>query len=175
MIQKINLVISSLALIGVAILFTKPTSSGSKMAYVNTRKLVESHKNMKVLTTQYQNELKSSQEKIEVLNNELEQEVKQYEEKRDKMTYEERAKREQKLAVKQQEIAQYYEKLQNQSRLADDKRMQALVSEINSFLFEYGEEHGYQVILAANGSNIAYADKALDITDEVIEALNDLK
>ena len=57
-------------------------------------------------------------------------------------------------------------------KIEDDDAMKSLIEEINNFLKEYGEVHKYQLILAANGENLAYADKALDITEEVIEALN---
>jgi Skp family chaperone for outer membrane proteins len=43
---------------------------------------------------------------------------------------------------------------------------------VNAFLMRYGKKHGYKMILIAANGNIAYADPSMDITDQIVEALN---
>lgn len=172
MIQKINLILSSCALIGITIIMLNNRTSNDKIAYIDTRKLVESYKDMKSITAQYQEKSRMWQERIDILTNELQQEISKYEEERKKMNLEEQANREKYLAAKQREIAEYHQKVQEKSRMEDDEDVQAMIAKINNFILEYGKEHNYRMILAANGNNLAYADKGLDITEELIAELN---
>ena len=48
----------------------------------------------------------------------------------------------------------------------------ALEDSINSFLGEYNQVHNYSLILSKGNGNIMLADKAMDITSDVIEGLN---
>ncbi|KAA6326682.1 hypothetical protein EZS27_024247 [termite gut metagenome] len=44
---------------------------------------------------------------------------------------------------------------------------------INSFLKDYNKEKGYTFIISNTGSdNLLYADKAYDITQEIVNGLN---
>lgn len=65
-----------------------------------------------------------------------------------------------------------------QQKLANDfvkeqqKYDKALRDSIHSFLNVYNKDNTYSLILSKAGDNILYADKAYDITDEVIKGLN---
>lgn len=65
-----------------------------------------------------------------------------------------------------------------QQKLAADfqkesmKYSEALQDSIHNFLNVYNKDKKYSLILSKAGDNILYADKAYDITDEVIKGLN---
>ena len=47
------------------------------------------------------------------------------------------------------------------------------MSQINSFVKQYAEQEGYDIILGTTQSgSLLYANNALDITEEIVEALN---
>ena len=65
-----------------------------------------------------------------------------------------------------------------QQRLAGElqqesaKFNEALHDSLQHFLNRYNKDKKYTLILSKSGDNILYGDKAIDITDEVIEGLN---
>lgn len=52
------------------------------------------------------------------------------------------------------------------------KYNKALSDSIHSYLAAFNKDKKYAMILAKQGDNILYADKAYDITDEVVKGLN---
>ena len=57
-------------------------------------------------------------------------------------------------------------------RNTNDKRKQYFSRNIGYLLKEYTKDKKYTIVLAKSGDNILYADKACDITDEVVKGLN---
>lgn len=49
---------------------------------------------------------------------------------------------------------------------------QALADSLHHFLEDFNKDKQYSMILAKQGDNILYADKALDITDQVVKGMN---
>lgn len=49
---------------------------------------------------------------------------------------------------------------------------QALADSLHHFLDAFNKDKKYSVILAKQGDNILYADKALDITDQIVKGMN---
>ena len=105
--------------------------------------------------------------------------------------YTEEAKREMNRSKSMTDSVLYAEKIRNPQgveqlrnqlytelyRKTDErtKQIEAMIwKRLNPYLIDYGKEHGYQYIYGANGTgNVLYADKDLDITDDVIKYAND--
>lgn len=51
---------------------------------------------------------------------------------------------------------------------------QPIIEKINRILEQMGQDEGYTLIFDAANANIVYADKALDLTERVLEELNKL-
>ncbi|OGJ94130.1 MAG: hypothetical protein A2350_20800 [Candidatus Raymondbacteria bacterium RifOxyB12_full_50_8] len=74
---------------------------------------------------------------------------------------------------KGQDLERYKTETDKQLKEQESKEMQPIIVKINSFLKEYGEEEGYDIILGASGNgNIVYGKAKLDITTDVINKLN---
>jgi len=59
--------------------------------------------------------------------------------------------------------------IQQESQVAVD----SVISKVRKFIDAYGEENGYDFIYGKNDSgNVLYGKSELDITDQVLEALN---
>ena len=52
-----------------------------------------------------------------------------------------------------------------------DDMVRDILKELNNVIQEYGQSHGYSLIL--NDRVLLYGDKPLDLTDEIIKVLND--
>lgn len=88
-------------------------------------------------------------------------------------TSEEEALKEQASLQKQQENLQ---KLQENLAVKFESEQQAfnnaLRDSVHNFLAEYNKQKKFKLILTKSGDNILYADKAMDITEEVVAGLN---
>lgn len=86
---------------------------------------------------------------------------------------EEEAMKEQASLQKQQENLQ---KLQENLAIKFDAEQQTfnetLRDSVHKFLADYNKEKKYNLILTKSGDNILYADKVMDITEEVVTGLN---
>lgn len=77
------------------------------------------------------------------------------------------------LGAKQQQLNNYRQIIERQIQEKEQKTTQAIIKDINAFVTDYGESKNYIIIHGATGSgNIMYAEKSVDITDEVLKALN---
>ena len=65
------------------------------------------------------------------------------------------------------------EKLTNELQTENQKNSLQLRDSINSFLKVFNKDKGYSLIISNTGfDNLLYADKAFNITDEIVEGLN---
>ena len=85
----------------------------------------------------------------------------------------ERAEEEQARILKQKDALEKLEqRLIGELSAESQKNNITLHDSINSFLKAYNVEKGYDLIISRVGDNLLFANKALDITEEVINGLN---
>ena len=148
---------------------------GDKIAYVDSNQLINNYQGMIDARQDFQ--LKAGQWKanIDTLFAEVQNEIKTYEKESVGMTKKERELALKLIDSKKQNFQQYQQAIEQKAQAEDEKMTNAVISEINGFIKSYGEEHGYQIIFGANESgNIVYANKSINLTEEVTEALNKL-
>jgi len=81
---------------------------------------------------------------------------------------------EQQLAAEQQELLQLRDKYAAQLSNDEAVMRNQILNSIMEYLTEYNKDKGYNFILGnAFGGNILYANKALDITENVLKGLNE--
>lgn len=84
-----------------------------------------------------------------------------------------RAESEQKRLMKMQDDLNALNNKLTQDLNAEQEKNNAILSEtIQNFINKYNKSHGFNLILTKSGDNILYADKALDITNQILEGLN---
>ncbi len=77
------------------------------------------------------------------------------------------------IEAKQQTLANYEQAVAQKYKEENEKLSAELLNKVNTFIRRYGEQKGYTIIMAATHyGNIAYGDKSLDITDQVLHGLN---
>jgi len=62
--------------------------------------------------------------------------------------------------------------LSNEFQVETEKYNAALRDSLRHFLNEYNKDKKYSLILSKAGDNLLYADKAFDITNDVVAGLN---
>ena len=151
------------------------TTSGLKIAYVEIDSIMNSYtfcvEQAKVLeekSKNYQNQIASKGQSLQNSAMNFQQKVQQ-----GQFTSEEEALKEQASLQKQQENLQ---KLQENLAVKFESEQQAfnnaLRDSVHNFLAEYNKQKKFNLILTKSGDNILYADKAMDITEEVVAGLN---
>ena len=62
----------------------------------------------------------------------------------------------------------------NQLRQESDVVIDSIVTKVKAYVKEYGKDNDYTYIFGSNESaNIMYAKEGLDITEEILEKLNE--
>lgn len=74
---------------------------------------------------------------------------------------------------REQQLLRYRDAVQQQAQEENQRLTKAVLTEINTYLKQYGKEKGYTFILGATESgNIVYAAEGTDISEEVLKGLN---
>lgn len=173
--MKKSLLVIGLALAMVSCNKDNATVTESKTAYINTSKLLKDYNKYKDLENKYKT-------RSEEMGKELESQIKQFQadvadfqknaQSRGQAWAQKRGselqRREQELQYKQQALAQTLHQ-----EVGVDK--DSLVSNIKSFIKDYGKEKGYSYIYGTGeeSATILYAKEGYDITEEVLKILND--
>lgn len=77
-----------------------------------------------------------------------------------------------KLQQQQAQLQQYQSRIENEMAAATQAYQEALRDSLRRFLNDFNSDGRYKMILSRSGDNILYADKALDITNDVVTGLN---
>ena len=172
--QKI-IVIALLTVIAGLVIYSfivKP--SQGKVVYVETGILLQQYEGMKQARIEFEAKSKELSAGADSLIAKFEEELKTYEKERKKLSKKERELKEELLHIRQKQIGNYQKGLQKKIREEEQNLTQTHINRINDYLKEYGKENGYQYILGANGSgNVVYAKEGLDITQKVLNGLNE--
>ena len=170
--NKLSLPIAIIALIASIASFFYFQSS-NELVYVDVNKLVEGYERTRVEREAFSKKTEVLKANVDSLVTGWQTELKNYEKERASMTKKEIELKQELLGNKQQQLNNYQQAIQKQIQEEDQKMTQTVVNDINDYVKEYGKSHGYPIIFGAGGNgNIMYAEKASDLTDEILEELN---
>ncbi|OGX87430.1 hypothetical protein BEN47_10910 [Hymenobacter lapidarius] len=75
--------------------------------------------------------------------------------------------------AKRQEFLQYRQAIEQKIQVEEARINQEILAEINLYIKQYGKNKGYDFILGATeNGNIVYAAEGKDITEDVLNGLN---
>jgi outer membrane protein len=142
-------------------------------AYVDSPQLINNFKGMVDARKAFQQKTAGWKANIDTLSNEITARIGKYEKESPRMTAKERQLTQEVIREKQKQLMDYQQALNTQAQQEDARMTGEVLSQINAYIKKYGEQKGYTIVMAATEyGNIAYADKGLDITAEVLEGLN---
>jgi outer membrane protein len=128
-----------------------------------TKKGLEIQKRLEDWQKQKRSEMQKMQESIEKLRKELQSPA---------LNNETREKKALELQTKQKEFKRYYEDAENEFRRRSGKEIMALEKELMPMIENLGKAKGFTIIFDISRPGIAYFDKAVDITPEIIKAVD---
>jgi outer membrane protein len=151
------------------------SSSGSSPAivYLSTDSLLEQYPYYEQLKKDFEKKHDSLDKVMSSKMKALENEIKTYQENAPAMTEEQRQKEEERLYRKQQDFGKMRQALLDELGEEEDKIMNNIYKDLSEVLKEYNKTRRYHFILGyQKGSGILLANDSLDITREIIEAVN---
>lgn len=165
-------IFSLISLTGVTLLLVGKIGQ-PKIAYIRSSELVYGYLGMQDAHRKYEEKSKIWKTNTDTLQQEFQRELDQYKQTEAKLSKAEKEKTERSLEAKKQNIIRYMQSVTAQAKEQDEKITQAVLNQVNSFIEEYGKAHEYKIILGTTLSgNLLYGEDGIDITKEVLDALN---
>ena len=144
-----------------------------RVGYVQSEKLLDGFEGMKESHGLFKNKNEAWQANIDTLQADFQRAVQMYNSAYAGMSEQERVQQEENLQKQEEQLMQYTRAVQDRAKEEEEKMMQGILNQINSFITEYGEEHGYDMIFGTTRSgSLLYGHSHLDITHELLDAIN---
>lgn len=163
-------------IIGIVILALMLVSCNqTKIGYVDVEEVLKEYKGTKAAEKTMNEKSAQIKGQLDALAAEYQKEVTDYYNKRTKMSAKKVQETEAALTQKNQALSQQ----QQQAQAQVQKEGQEIMTEINEtvadFVKDYAKTNGYSYILGTSDQTkaVLYGDSTLDVTDAVLEALND--
>ncbi len=149
-------------------------SASEKIVYVNADTLLEKYEYFKDIRTKLEDKAKKAQADLQSRSNAFQREVADYQQKAPTMSAADRQSTEERLARKQDELARHNQNASASFAQEEASENEKLYSKITAYLKKHAKENGYKLVLTYSTSNpaVLYADESLEITNEVLTALN---
>ena len=142
--------------------------------YIKSADLIYSFEGMKEAQKKQEKLTNEMQSNVDTLQMEFQKAVNQYNQDYSKLSKDEKVEREKILNMQQTNMQQYSKNAELKIKEQDEKVTQGVLNQVNAFIEEYAKKMGYDVVLGTTTSgNILYGKENMDITDEVIKALNE--
>lgn len=144
-----------------------------KIGVIRSDKLVYEFSGMKEAQEKYKGKRESWELEADSLDREFNAAVERYKSEEPGLSVSQRQDKQRELALLQQSLTQHKTNLAEKAAEEDRELTEGVLSQINEFVEGYGKEHGYDVVLGTDGTgNILHSEDYLDITEEVLDALN---
>ncbi len=171
-IRGILILTSITAIIVAALVWTR--LSVPKLAYIKSARVVENYAGMKEAQILYKEKMNKWKENVDTLQQDYQKTINKYNSEFSGLSKKERAEREDLLKKQEMNIRQYVSVLDEKAKEEDLKMTEGVINQINSYIKEYGEKHGYDLILGVTmDGSVLYGKDAIDVTDEVLKGLNE--
>jgi outer membrane protein len=193
--KNLSLILNAVLIVAVAVLFYLHFSSVDKVAsgnvdegntsmvmpdmpivYINIDSLLNNYLYFSDMQEEFADKQSEAEADLNLRSRQYESSALDYQNKVQKglVTRREAAEMEQQLMQAQQELLQYRDELTMQLAEEEQVRNRRLINEIMEYLVEYNKEFNYQFIFSNSfGDNVLFANNQLDITDSVLEGLNE--
>lgn len=153
---------------------TTKAPSSLKIAYVEVDSIMSQYKFCKDYSMILQKKGQNIQNTLAAKQKQLEQAAANFQQKVQQNAYtREQAEGIQAGLQKQSmDLQALNQRLSNEFQIETDKYNKALRDSIQHFLAQYNKDKKFSLILSKAGDNLLYADKAYDITKDVVAGLN---
>lgn len=146
----------------------------TKLAYVNSDSLLAHYNYYEEVAKALQEKRSQMEQQYGQRAQALQKQVDDYQRTYLNMTVPQARSVEEDLMNKRQELGMYQESISQELMREEAEITSTLYENLSNYLKKYGDENELEIVFTyAPGSGLLYANDALDITDEVIQALNE--
>lgn len=147
----------------------------TKIGYVDIEEVLKEYKGTKNAEKEMDKKEEEFKKTLDQLAIGYQTGLKEYQEKGRSMSAKKRQETENTLLQQQQMLNQSQQQAQQELQKFGQEKMDEINEEIQDFVADYAKKNGYSYILGTSQQTkaVLYGDSKTDITDEVLEALND--
>jgi outer membrane protein len=151
------------------------SDSSLKLAYIDLDTIKENYEYFKLKNAELEKEKQRIENEIESGVKKLEIDRNNFLKKGQSISQQEAEQFQMEFQTRYQALGEKREKLLNQHLSNQAKAMDDIQSKINAYLKEYNKSAGYHFIFSTGEGNLTlyYKDESYNITDEVLEGLNE--
>ena len=144
------------------------------IGYVNSQDLIYNYQGTVDMTKEFEKIKKEKGMSLDTMKTNLAREIESYKNDLKELNRKEKLEREGYIEELRKQLYNYSITMEEEINTADQEMMQSVLNQVNSFVKEYAIANKYSLVLGTtNDGNILYGEDAMDITDELMEALND--
>lgn len=149
--------------------------SKDAIVFVNSDTLGEKYELLKEIRATLEDKAKKAQADLQSRSTAFQREVADYQQKAPTMSASERQSTEERLARKQEELGRHQQNAGNSLAQEEIAEQEKVYKKITEYLKGFAKENGYKYVLTYSASNagVLYADESLEVTKEVVNALNE--
>jgi len=146
-----------------------------RIGFIDSERIFAEYQGTKEAQAEFNSDLELWSQELEQRKRELETLAEEYESQSLILSEPRRREREEEIARKRSELDTFVREIWGPSgKVAqrNDQLTRPIIERMNEVLTRIGEDDGFSIIFDAADGNVVYADRALDLTDRVLEALN---
>lgn len=154
---------------------TMVATAPAQIVYVNSDSLLANYEYFKEISAALEAKAKKAQDDLQARSLAFQREVADYQQKAATMSATDRQSTEERLARKQDELARHQQNAGASFAQDEAEENEKLYTKITEYLKAHAQENGYKFVLTYSTANptVLYADSSLEITKEVLKALNE--
>lgn len=148
-------------------------SCQDNIVYIDNTKLINQYQEKIDLENSLKQKVENYSRKRDSLSRVFQAEAKQFETEAQKLNQNTAQKKYNELMQKSQLLQQHLIQEEQAIQAESQTKMDTLLTKVKKFVKDYGKSKGYTYILGANeGGSVLYGNDDKNITDEVLQALN---
>jgi len=185
--KNLSLILNAVLLVAVGVLFylhfspksaigktESITPSDFKIAYINSDSVLKNYEFFKVNIEKLESKGKKLDQDLQNRAQSLQNDITAYQRNYGSMTIGQAKAVEEDLGKKRQNLEMYQRSLEQELMTEQGKMNEDLYKKVTDFLKIYAEQKQLQIVLKFNpSSDLLYGGKSVDITNEVIQGLNE--
>src|SRR5438105_14887987 len=151
---------------------TTARAAEMRLAVVDMQRALNECDAGKKAKDQVKAKFEKSQDQLKRQREDLDHLKEDYDRKALVLKEEERRNLEKDLETRSLEFKRKYEDFQRDLKRTDSELTAGIVDELYGLVRDYGQKHGYSLVLEASNGALLYNDKTTDITDDIIKLYN---
>lgn len=170
--RNVFLTLSALVILLTIILLYKLFFSTNKIAYIDAGRIYNEYKGIKLAKVEFEKKAELFKSRVDTLSGKIKLDIMKIDQNRgDKIRHQQFVDS---VRFHKKQLFDYQSAMEQSLKQEESKLTQKAMIKLNEFIKEYGNDHGYDMILIASPSGtIAFAKEKFDITEKILAEANE--